>query len=290
MSGCVYHHQEVHKAAKSSVIAALGLTILKLIIGLQTNSLGILAEAAHSTLDLLAAAITLGAVRISAIPADHNHHYGHGKIESIAALLEALLLWITCGWILYEVVARLVGKSNIEIEPSIWSFAILVISILVDWFRSRNLKKVALQYNSQALAADALHFQTDIYSSGAVLLGLVCASFGLHSADSVAATLVIAWSFFMSLKLARESIDQLMDKAPIGAEEQIKKILAEITKIQEIKEIRIRSSGAVTFIVLTIGLDRYMSFESVHSITDLIESRLVSHFSPASISIHAEPV
>lgn len=282
-------NHEVHGAAKSSVIAALALTSLKLLIGWKTHSLGLLAEAAHSALDLMAAAITFWAVKISAQPADEDHHYGHGKIENISALIETFLLWVTCAWIVYEAIGRFTGKAHPEIEPTIWAFLVLIISITVDFFRSQELARIAKKYHSQALAADALHFQSDIYSSLAVILGLIGVRFGFPLGDSIAALIVAAWTFWISLKLAQEAFDQLMDKAPIGVEEQIKNILQNIPEILEISSSKIRKSGPMVFIVLTVGLDKNMTFESAHKITDLIEEKIQEKFGQASISVHAEP-
>jgi len=162
---------EKRSAALSSVIAAVGLTGFKLIVGLSTGSLGILAEAAHSGLDLMAAVMTFLAVRISGRPADRNHLYGHGKVENLSALFETLLLLITCFWIIYEATHRLLYHSA-DLKVNYWSFTVMIISILVDVSRSRMLYRAAKKYNSQALEADALHFSTDIWSSGVVILGL----------------------------------------------------------------------------------------------------------------------
>ncbi|MCX5973528.1 MAG: cation diffusion facilitator family transporter, partial [Coprothermobacterota bacterium] len=136
-------------AAGSSVFAAVLLTVMKLVVGLMTNSLGILAEAAHSGLDLVAAIVTLFAVQISDRPADREHHYGHGKVENISALFETLLLLITCAWIIYEAVQRLFYRPA-AVDPSAWAFLTMGISIVVDISRSRMLYRVARKYNSQA--------------------------------------------------------------------------------------------------------------------------------------------
>ena len=165
--------REKRRAAVTSVIAAIGLTLLKIAAGIATGSLGILAEAAHSGLDLAAAVITYVAIRIAVRPADSGHNYGHGKVENLSALFETLLLLATCGWIMYEAINRLFFRS-IEVEASIWAFGVMVISIMVDWSRSRVLKRAAKAHRSQALEADALHFSTDIWSSAVVILGLAC--------------------------------------------------------------------------------------------------------------------
>ena len=161
-------------AAGTSVIAAIFLTTMKLIVGLATGSLGILAEAAHSALDLGAALITFFAVRVSDRPADETHLYGHGKVENLSALAETILLFVTCGWIIYEAVNRLFFEM-VEVDPSIWAFLTMGISIVVDFSRSRVLSRAAKKYQSQALEADALHFSTDIWSSSVVIIGLALA-------------------------------------------------------------------------------------------------------------------
>lgn len=167
--------------AATSVVAAVFLTGGKLTVGLLTGSLGILAEAAHSALDLVASAITFFAVRISDRPADESHLYGHGKVENLSALAETQLLLITCVWIIYEAMQRLFFVS-VKVDASLWAFLIMAISIAVDFSRSRALSRVAKKYKSQALEADALHFRTDIWSSAVVIAGLALVRFGEHLA------------------------------------------------------------------------------------------------------------
>jgi cation diffusion facilitator family transporter len=165
--------REKRIVAATSVVAAIFLTGLKLVIGLLTGSLGILAEAAHSGLDLAAAVITMFAVQVSDRPADRTHQYGHGKIENLSALIETMLLLVTCFWIVYEALHRLFFES-VEINPSWWAFLTMAISIIVDFSRSRALARTARKYHSQALEADALHFSTDIWSSSDDELSIRC--------------------------------------------------------------------------------------------------------------------
>src|SRR5947208_624548 len=165
-------HREKTMVALSSVGAAIGLTSLKLIIGLLIGSLGILAEAAHSGLDLVAALMTFLAVRVADRPADATHNYGHGKVENLSAFLEVALLLLTAIWIIYEAIQRLLHQ-DIHVDISIWAFMVMLISIAVDFTRSRALLRVARKLGSQALEADALHFSTDIWSSIVVVLGLL---------------------------------------------------------------------------------------------------------------------
>ena len=142
--------REKHRAALSSVLAAIFLTLVKLVVGLLTGSLGILAEVAHSGLDLVAAAVTLFAVRVSGRPADQEHMYGHGKVENLSALFETLLLLVTCAWIIYEAIQRLFFEE-VVVEVSIWAFLVMFLAIGIDFSRSRMLSRVAKKYDSQAL-------------------------------------------------------------------------------------------------------------------------------------------
>jgi len=187
---------EKRAVAGNSVLAAIAITTLKIVVGVTTGSLGILSEAAHSGLDLIAAIVTFLSVRVSDKPADADHQYGHGKVENFSAFIETGLLLLTCVWIIYEAAKRLFFR-HVEIEPSIAAFAVMFISMVVDFWRSRALGRIATKYDSQALEADALHFSTDIWSSGVVVVGLALVLIGrvygvdkLRDADPVAALFV----------------------------------------------------------------------------------------------------
>src|SRR5947209_19656648 len=187
---------EKRPVAGNSVLAAFAITALKIVVGFSTGSLGILSEAAHSGLDLIASILTFFSVRVSDKPADADHQYGHGKVENFSAFVETGLLLLTCAWIIYEAVLRLFFR-RIEIEPSIAAFAVMIFSMGVDWWRSRVLGRIANKYDSQALEADALHFSTDIWSAGVVVLGLMLVLVGrtyhiswLADADPIAALFV----------------------------------------------------------------------------------------------------
>src|SRR5258705_5601479 len=187
---------EKRSVAGNSVLAAIAITALKIVVGFTTGSLGILSEAAHSGLDLVAAIITFFSVQVSDKPADADHQYGHGKVENFSAFIETGLLLLTCVWIIYAAIERLFFR-RVEIEPSVWAFVVMLISIGVDVWRSRLLGRIAQKYDSQALEADALHFSTDVWSSSVVILGLLLVLAGrtyhidwLRDADPVAAPLV----------------------------------------------------------------------------------------------------
>ena len=241
--------REKRSAALSSLVAAVGLTAMKTIVGLLTGSLGILAEAAHSGLDLVAALMTYIAVRISGKPADRTHLYGHGKVENLSALLETLLLFATCGWIVREALHRLFSHK-VEVEVTVWSFAVMATSIVIDYSRSRLLARTAKKYNSQALEADALHFQTDVWSSAVVIAGLVCVKLGewvpslgwLREADAVAALGVSALVIWVCWQLGRRTVDALVDSAPAGMEERILAAVSAVPGVQDCHNIRVRYS------------------------------------------------
>lgn len=289
--------QEKQKVAFISVLAALGITVIKLIVGILTNSLGILAEAAHSGLDFVAAFVTFIAVKISSKPADKIHHYGHGKVENFSALFEALLLLITSGWIIIEAVDRLFYHPA-EVGVSIWGFVIMGISIIVDINRSKMLSKAAEKYNSQALEADALHFRTDIWSSAVVILGLAgvyisqkVAGFDwLRQLDSVAALVVALIVVFVSAELGWRTISALLDAAPKGQAEKIQQIAASIRGVVNIHAVRVRPSGADLFVDLHVEVDPEMSAVQAHEIASEVEQRICAGIpTVADAVIHIEP-
>ena len=280
--------KEKKRVAGISVIAAIFLTGFKLLIGLLTGSLGILSEALHSGLDLVAALITYFSVRISDKPADKNHHFGHGKIENFSALIETILLVITCVWIVYEVVNRLVS-GNTHIQVTIWSYIVVVSSIIIDVSRSRALYKVARKYNSQALEADALHFSTDIWSSSLVLVGLICANFGIYIADSIAALGVAVIVLIISYKLGKRAVNVLLDRSP---EELSIEISASIQSVPEVKlfhDLKVRVAGAETFINVNIHIDPNLKINDAHAISHKVEALICRNIKRCKVQVHYEP-
>ncbi len=285
------------KAALSSVFAAVFLTAMKFVVGVFTGSLGILSEALHSALDLCAALITFFAVKFSDKPADSKHHYGHGKIESFSALIETVLLLITCGWIIYEAVEKLFFGKSVELIGIQWGVLTMIISIIVDASRVRVLKKAAKEHGSQALEADALHFSSDIWSSSVVIVGLICVWIGdyfnipiLKYADPVAALGVGLLVIKVSIKLAKETIDVLLDTAPIGMKEMIEKEICKITSVIQVAEIRLRPSGAVQYIDINVGVDPYQSHRSVHTIVHEIREKISEIIPRCDIVVSTFPV
>jgi len=261
---------EKQSVAISSLAVAIGLTAMKAVVGILTNSLGILSEALHSGLDLMAATTTLYAVRISAKPPDVDHHFGHGKYESFSALVEVLLLFATCGWISYEAIHRLFFTvPTIEVNPA--SFLVMLVSMGLNFSRSRVLSKTAKKYSSQALEADALHFSTDILSSGVVVLGLVFVTFGYKLADPIAALGVVVVVVLLSLRLGRRTVTVLLDSAPEGLADRIRTKILDTPGVQSCGRIRARTSGGKVFVDLEVLVDRLMSFEAVNAIVLEVE-------------------
>lgn len=294
----IHAMDEKKHVALMSVFAAIVLTGFKLVIGLITNSLGILSEALHSALDLVAAVITYFSVRVSDKPADRDHNYGHGKIENFSAFIETILLLITCFWIIFEAVERIISGKGLELTTTqtIFSFIVVITSILIDVWRSRKLYKVAKKHNSQALEADALHFSTDIWSSTVVLLGLVCVKIYewthlqiFFYADSVAALIVAIIVLGVSYNLGKKAIDVLLDKAPEDSIEKIKKSLSEYSEIKHFHSLKVRTAGADTFIKFNIHLEPDLSLMQVHEICDKIENDLCKLIPRSEVYIHAEP-
>jgi len=288
--------QEKKSAALSSVVAAVVLTVIKIIVGLATGSLGILAEAAHSGLDLMAALMTFLAVRYSGKPADENHRYGHGKVENLSGLFETLLLLLTCGWIIYEATHRLLFH-RVEVEVTFWSFAVMAVSIVVDISRSRMLHRAAKKYHSQALEADALHFSTDIWSSAVVIVGLFCVKLSewvpgwtiLRQADSIAAILVGFIVVYVSVQLGIRTVQALLDVAPSGIEKEITSAVEIVPGVADCHKVRVRYSGPQLFVDIHVLIDGNKTLEEAHHLTEEIE-RVIQRLVPnADVTVHPEP-
>jgi cation diffusion facilitator family transporter len=283
--------------ALSSLGAAVALTTIKIIVGVLTGSLGILAEAAHSGLDLVAAAATWLAVRTASRPPDGDHRYGHGKIENLSALFETVLLLATCVWIVYAAVGRLL-KGGVEVEVTVWSFIVMVVSMGIDWSRSRALFKMAKESHSQALEADGLHFQTDIWSSAVVIVGLAGVKIAawkpevawLRHADAVSALAVAVIAAVVTVRLGVRTIEALMDAAPADIEGRIARAAALVEGVVDCHNIRFRYSGATLFIDAHVSMDGRFSLDKAHHITDLVEESIQAELPGADVTVHAEPV
>ena len=290
-------NQEKSTAALNSVFAAVGLTLFKIIIGIATGSLGILAEAAHSALDLVAAFVTFLAVRLSGKPADPEHLYGHGKIENLSALFETLLLLGTCVYIIYQASQRLFVKP-VEVEVTIWAFIVMLASVVVNFVNSRALYAAARKHRSQALEADALHFNTDIWSSSVVILGLFLVKVGdwlpslhiLRQSDAVAALGVALIVIYVSIELGMRTVKGLLDTAPAGSVEKITAAVEALPGVSNAHDVRVRVSGAQTFIDAHVLLDGSQSLEQAHAMTEVIEKTIHGIIPHSDVVVHPEPI
>ncbi len=287
--------REKQSVALSSVLAAVLLTVMKAVVGILTGSLGILSEALHSALDLVAASVTYLSVRVSDKPADPQHQFGHGKIEHLSAFVETGLLFITCGWIVWEAVKRLFFRE-VHVEPSVWAFGVMFISITIDTFRSRALFRVARKYNSQALEADALHFSTDVYSSSVVILGLVLVTIAqvknipwLQTADPLAALVVAGIVIYITFRLGKRTVDALVDAAPAGTAERIEEAVMRVPGVVRLDRLRARQSGSRLFADLMLTLASNISLEHAKSVADVVEAEVHRLFPSADVVIHTTP-
>jgi len=277
------------------VLAAAAITALKIVVGVTTGSLGILSEAAHSCLDLVAAVITLLSVRVSDLPADADHQYGHGKVENFSAFIETGLLLLTCVWIVFEAGKRMFFH-HVEIEPSLAAFLVLFASMAVDFWRSRALGRIATKYDSQALEADALHFSTDIWSSGVVVAGLSLVLLGrtygvnwLRAADPIAALFVAGVVVYVSTRLARKTVDALLDAAPSGVRNSIIDAVSTVEGLLEVDRVRIRRAGNRYFADLSVGLSRNVTFQRAEQVVDAVTAAVRKVLPDADVVVQSIP-
>ena len=281
---------EKEQVALSSIAASAGLTIAKAVVGVLTGSLAILSEAGHSAIDFGATVMTYVAVRVSGRPADEEHHYGHGKIEAITALAETALLFLLSGVVIWEAVKRLIEHEGHLVEATIWAFAVILVSIGVDFFRARALTRVAKETQSHALEADALHFSSDLWASLAVLVGLAGVHAGLPWADSVAALVVAVLVCIAGWRLGRRTIDMLIDAAPQGAAETIRQVAAKVPGVVAVEAVRARAVGETTFIDLTVAVSRTLPLDRVTMIKAAIETALRAQIPGAEPIVTTDPV
>jgi cation diffusion facilitator family transporter len=280
---------EKERVALGSIAASAGLTAAKAIIGLLTGSLAILSEAGHSLLDLSATVLTYFAVRISGKPADAEHQYGHGKVESITALAETALLFVLTAIVIFEAVRRLIGERAHAVDATIAAFAVIIGSIVIDFLRSRTLKRVAQATTSEALEADALHFRSDMWSSIAVLIGLCGVALGYAWADAAAAIIVAVFICVAGYRLGRRTIDTLTDTAPAGVSEQIAAIARQTPGVVAVERVRVRPAGAVLFVELGVSISRTLPLDRVTMIKQQLTRAIRGDLPAAELTITTEP-
>jgi cation diffusion facilitator family transporter len=289
--------REKRWVAMTSFWAAVGITLFKVVVGVLTGSLGILAEAAHSGLDLVAAGATWVAIRIAGKPADADHPYGHGKVENLSALFATVLLLLTCAGILYGAIERLFF-TEVAVEVTAWSFLAMLTSIVVDASRSRALGRAARKHHSQALEADALHFETDIWSSLAVIVGLVCVKLGqwqpawavLRHADALAALLVAVIALWITVTLGLRTIRALLDAAPAGLAPRIVAAVVAHPGVADCHQVRIRTSGPRVFVDMHVRTEGSQTLAQAHALTEDMQQTVRAIAPTADVLVHAEPI
>jgi cation diffusion facilitator family transporter len=286
--------REKKLAALGSVGSAVVLVSLKLFLVVATGSLGILSEMLHSILDLIAAVITYLSVRVADKPADAEHLYGHGKVESFSAFVETGLLLVTAAYIIWEAIDRLVHQS-VHIRPSITAIVVLAVAMGIDLARSRTLNRVAQKYPSEALEADALHFSTDVWSTFVVILGISGAWIGmkfnipwLAYADAIAALGVASVILWIGGRLGKKTLDGLLDVAPSGLRERIEDAVGKMEGVLSTNRVRVRRSGQRHFVDITISVPRTASLEQAHATSDAVERR-IEQIVPSDVVVHMEP-
>lgn len=278
------------RTAILSVASNTLLVLLKLVVGLYTGAVSIVSEAAHSAVDLLAALIAFYAVRRSDVPPDENHAYGHGKIENLSGAIEAVLIILAAVWIVYEAAHKLYSAAMPEaLEYGIY---IMLLSVIVNFFVSRQLFKVARITESHALEADALHLQADIWTSLGVLIGLVLIKFtGLAWLDPAIAIIVAGVVFKAGYRMTIKSIYELTDiSLPFEEEEIISEIISSHKQVISFHRLRTRRSGSHRLIDMHLILDKDMHLDEAHAVCDQLESEIKERFGGlCDVVIHIEP-
>jgi cation diffusion facilitator family transporter len=281
--------EQKERVALTSIAASGALTLAKAIVGLLSGSLALLSEAGHSALDFAATVMTYFAVRISGKPADEEHHYGHGKVESVTALIETGLLFVLSGFVIWEAGKRLLGADGHPVEATLAAFAVIIASIVIDFFRARLLYRVAHETASEALEADALHFGSDMWSSIAVLVGLGAVALGYKWADSAAAIVVAVFILIAGWRLGRRTIETLTDTAPAGAADRITAAAKSVRGVVAIGRVRARAVGATLFVDLVVAVSRTLPLDRVAEIKTNVERAIKAALPEAEADVTTEP-
>jgi cation diffusion facilitator family transporter len=277
------------RTALASVAAAVLLVTVKLVTGLVTGSLAFVAEGVHSGTDLVAALLTLFAVRVAIRPPDREHHYGHGKAEHLAALGESAFLILVSVAIAAESLRRLITGEGHGVDATWWAFAVIALVIVIDAARTVASRRAARRFASPAFAANALHFASDLAGSLAVLIGLILVSAGEPSADAAAALFVAALVVLAALRLARQSVDVLMDRTEVEAEQQIRGALGRLPEPVELRRIRVRQAAGRHFADLVVGVPSDAGVTQAHAIADDVEKVVQESLPGTDVVVHVEP-
>ncbi len=278
------------RAARVSVVAAATLVVLKLSVGLATPSLGLVSEAIHSGTDLVAALLTFFALRVSSRPADVTHQFGHGKAEHLSALAEAGFLCAASIYISVRALERLAGASSVHANPTWYAFVVLGVVICVDASRTIVSRRASRRYGSAALAANALHFGSDMAGSVAVLIGLGLARAGHQNADPIAAVFVGVLVLLAAARLMKRNVDVLMDRAPMEAEEAARRAIVALGPSVQLRRLRMRSAAGRQFADVVIGVSPTEAVRQGHAAADAVEAAVESALPGSDVVVHVEPL
>ncbi len=287
-SRTIANMSNARRTALMSLAAALLLAAAKLVVGLTTGSLGVLAEAVHSALDAAAAVLTLYAVGVAERPPDAAHQYGHGKAQHLAALFEALLLSAAALWIATEAVSRLRSGSH-DVDPTWYAFALMGGVLVVDAARTTVSLREGRRGRNAALIANAYHFASDFAGTVAVLIGLVFVSAGVEGGDAWAALFVAVLVLVAAVRLGVGNVHVLMDRAPIGLAGEIERAVRGVQGVREVRAVRVREAGGESFADVTIGVSRLEGLERSHETMDRVEQAVRDRVGPAQVTVHVEP-
>jgi cation diffusion facilitator family transporter len=282
------HNAKSHVAA-ISVFASAGMATAKFVVGIAIGSLALVSEALHSSVDVVATIITWLVVRVSDLPADEEHQYGHGKFESISALGVIAMLYVLAGGILVESWSRL-REGTPPPTLSTIPFIVLLIDIAVNFWRARALHRTAHATQSQALAADALHFASDVLGSVAVIIGLALSGLGFAWGDAAAAVAVAVMIAALGLRLARSTVETLLDRAPEGASEKARAAIRALPGVVDVERLRVRMVGATHFIDAVVQVPRTYPIDRVEEIKQKAKEAVARILGEADLTFTAVPV
>lgn len=283
------HAHTKTRVAAISIFASAGMAAAKFIVGILIGSLALISEALHSSVDVVATVITWMVVRVSDLPADEEHHYGHGKFESISALGVIAILYVLAGGILVESYSRL-REGTPPPTLSAIPFVVLVIDIAVNFWRARALHRAARETRSQALAADALHFASDVMGSVAVIVGLALSGLGFWWGDSAAAIAVAVMIAALGLRMARATVETLLDRAPAGASEKARAAIEGVPGVVEVERLRVRMVGATHFVDASVKVPRTYPIDRVEDVKRKVQGAVAAALGDADVTFTAVPV
>jgi cation diffusion facilitator family transporter len=277
------------RSALGSVFAAAFLVTLKLVAGVLSGSLGLVAEAVHSGTDLVAALLTFLALRVAIRPADRDHPYGHGKAEHLAALGEGAFLVLASAFIGVQAIGRLVEGGEHEVDANVWTFAVLAVVLVVDVTRMTVSRRAAVRHGSPALASNALHFASDMVGTIAVLIGLLLTRAGTPAADSIAALVVAVLVVTAAVRLMRRNVDVLMDATPEEAQAAARAAIVAAEPTVELRRLRVRAAAGRHFVEATIAVPPDAALGEGHAVADSIEEAVRRELPGSDVVVHVEP-